>query len=172
MLGILRLQEPVHNVRIYKTKLPVPESLWQRASDSEPKFLVQLNSRSVGAHDIVELHGHEAITLGFGKAVLDKCTANAFALSGRMHDIGGASNVSAQVWVIGAVFVHAKYVRSYNSNVRGLCAKPMGLKCLTIEVVGERQSITRGNDGLKDAPHCIKVRGFCLSDFHDVWKDT
>src|SRR3546814_7762888 len=89
----------------------MPESFWQGAGDSEPEFPVQLHSWSVGAHNIVELHGQETITPGLGKTALNKCAPNAFTLSGRVNYIGGASNVSSQAGVLGTELVHAKQVR-------------------------------------------------------------
>lgn len=106
--GVLRWQEPVHDVRIYKAESLVPERLWQRAGDSESQFFVKLDSRSIRAHYIIELHRQVAFVPSLNKAVLDKSAANASALNGRMHEVGGARNMRPKAGVIGAEFIHAK----------------------------------------------------------------
>jgi hypothetical protein len=86
-------QEPEHHVRVDQAEPLVPECLRQGAHDSEATVPVQFDGRSVGAHDIIELHGREPLAARLVKAVLDKCTPDALSLYSRADQIGGAGNL-------------------------------------------------------------------------------
>lgn len=102
---------------IDQAKLSVSEGFWQCANDFEPHLPVQLHRSTIGAYDIVELHCHETIRSGLDKTVLDKCPADALALSVWTHNVGGAGNVRAKIWEVRANFANTKDLGVVTSHV-------------------------------------------------------
>lgn len=165
-IRVLPLQEFVHHVCVHRAEHAVPEGSGQRAHDGETELPVQLDGRRIGAYDVVELHGQVTITPGPGKTVQDHRTPDTPALGGWPHQVGGAGNVRPEAWVVGAVPVHAQDIRTFRGKIGRLRAEPVGLECRPIEVGGERQRITAGDDFLEDLLHRCKIGWDCRSDFH------
>jgi hypothetical protein len=153
-----------HYVRINKTLLGMAEHSRESTYNFESKLMPKTDCRLIGGNHQVELHRTKSSSARLTQRMLTHSAADAEATSLRRDHECRVGHVRTKARLVCSQDVGTDDISFAFCDVTPIRRmQPIRESLFARNIWIKRVGITRDDDGVKDVPNCVTVRGSCLA---------